>query len=109
MRKVSGILADTTELKKLIMEHPSYPIAVLCGENTNSGDYSWMYASDIQFKAGEILDCKQDVNDCMVFNDRVYCYGLYEDMSDWKIRKKCRECGAYVDNATPLKGGGTDE
>lgn len=70
MRKVSGILADTTELKKLIMEHPSYPIAVLCGENTNSGDYSWMYASDIQFKAGEILDCKQDVNDCIVFNDR---------------------------------------
>ena len=38
-------------------------------------------------------------------DDRVYCYDLYEDMSDWKIRKKCRECGAYVDNATPLRGG----
>ena len=37
-------------------------------------------------------------------DDRVYCYDLYEDMSDWKIRKKCRECGAYVENATPLKG-----
>ena len=27
MRKVKRILADTTELKKLIKEHPSYPIA----------------------------------------------------------------------------------
>ena len=32
---------------------------------------------------------------------RVYCYGLYEDMSDWMIQKKCRECGAFVDNAKP--------
>ena len=34
-------------------------------------------------------------------DDRVYCYGLYEDMSDWMILKKCRECGAFVDNAKP--------
>ena len=40
-----------------------------------------------------------------VEDDRVYCYGLYEDTSDWKIREKCRECGAYVDNAKPLEGG----
>ena len=26
-----------------------------------------------------------------VKDDRVYCYGLYEDMSDWKIREKCKE------------------
>lgn len=57
-------------------------------------------------------DCKQAYrtpHEYGMKDDRVYCYGLYEDMSDWKIRKKCRECGAYVDNATPLKGGGTDE
>lgn len=43
-------------------------------------------------------------------DDRVYCYGLYEDMSEWSsIRKKCRECGAYVDNATPLRGGEQNE
>ena len=42
-------------------------------------------------------------------DDRVYCYGLYEDMSDWEIRKKCRECGAYVDNAKPLEGCEQDE
>ena len=34
-------------------------------------------------------------------DDRVYCYGLDEDMSDWMIQKKCRECGAFVDNAKP--------
>lgn len=38
-------------------------------------------------------------------DDRVFCYGLYEDMSDWKIRDSCRECGVYVDNAEPLKAG----
>ena len=61
------------------------------------------------------LKCKPLDRDCMRANkttheygikdDRVYCYGLYEDMSDWEIRKKCRKCGAYVDNATILKGG----
>lgn len=56
MRKASGILADTTELKKLILEHPDYPIVVLVSEEANSGDYSWMYASDITFAVGEILD-----------------------------------------------------
>ena len=38
-------------------------------------------------------------------DDRVYCYGLYEDMSDWMILRKCRECSTFVDNAKPLKGG----
>lgn len=70
MRKVSGILADTTELQKLILENPSLPIAVLCGENSNSGDYSWIYASDIRFELGEILDCEQPVNDEIVYSDR---------------------------------------
>lgn len=52
-------------------------------------------------------DCKKahrTTHECGIKDDRVYCYGLYKDMSDWKIRKKCRECGAYVDNATPLRG-----
>ena len=56
-------------------------------------------------------DCKQahrTTHEYGMKDDRVYCYGLYEDMSDWKIREKCKECGAFVDNATPLKGGGID-
>lgn len=70
MRRTSGILADTTELKKLIAEHPDYPICVLAGEETNCGEYAWMYCSDIRFEVGEILDCEQPVNDQIVFNDR---------------------------------------
>lgn len=53
-------------------------------------------------------DCKRaniTTHEYGIEDDRVYCYGLYEDMIDWEIRKKCIECGAYVDNATPLKGG----
>ena len=53
-------------------------------------------------------DCKKayrTTHECGMKDDRVYCYGLYEDMSDWQIREKCRECDAYIDNITALKGG----
>ena len=53
-------------------------------------------------------DCKKahrTTHECGMKDNRVYCYGLCEDMSDWKIQKKCRECGAYIDNITPLEGG----
>ena len=52
-------------------------------------------------------DCKKGHKTTHIYgtkDNRVFCWGLYDDMSDWKIRKKCRECGAYVDNATPLEG-----
>lgn len=29
-----------------------------------------MYASNIRFAIGEILDCEQDIDDCKVFADR---------------------------------------
>lgn len=70
MRKTSGILVDTTELKKFIAEHPDYPICVLASEDANSGDHGWMYCSDITFEVGEILDCDQPVDDCVIFDDR---------------------------------------
>lgn len=68
MRKISGILADTTELKKLIAEHPDCPIAVLC--RVGCSDYAWTYASDIRFEFGEILDCEQEIYDCKIYSDR---------------------------------------
>lgn len=36
-------------------------------------------------------------------DDRVFCFGLTEDMADWKIQDKCLQCGAYVGNCTPPK------
>ena len=53
-------------------------------------------------------DCKQahrTTHECGMKDDRVYCYGLLEDMSEWQIKEKCRKCDAYIDNITPLEGG----
>lgn len=47
---------STEELKKLIAEHPDYPIVVLAGECANSGDFAWMYCASISFGIEEILD-----------------------------------------------------
>lgn len=88
IRKISGILANTTELKKLILEHPGYPIAVLCSENANCGDYVWMYASDIRFGVGTLLDCVQPVDDCCVFNDKDF---FYEKLKEWLFEHMCYE------------------
>ena len=56
---------------------------------------------------GKLLD-----NDCKRANrttheygmkdNRVFCLGLYAEMSDWEIQEKCQQCGAFVDNAEPL-------
>ena len=71
---------NTEELKKLIAEHPDYPIVVLAGEEANGGDYSWMYCSDISFDVDEILDTDfYDHGDC-VFTDRDSLEEYIEDM-----------------------------
>ncbi|MCI6468156.1 MAG: hypothetical protein MSA90_22165 [Faecalicatena sp.] len=80
MIQKSGILADTTELKKLILEHPDYPLCVLGSDDLNIGDYGWMYATKITFELGEILDCSQDVDCDCTFNDREE---FYEKLEDW--------------------------
>lgn len=47
----------TEEIKRLLKEHPDYPITVLVGEEANGGDYCWMYASCVSVGIEEILDC----------------------------------------------------
>lgn len=59
---------------------------------------------------GEPLDydCKTAVpatNEYGIDDDRVFCYGLYKEQSETEICDKCRKCKAFVENATPLKGG----
>lgn len=48
-------------------------------------------------------DCRRASKISRDHDDRIFCYGLYEDMSDWEIQKKCKECGAYVGNAESLE------
>lgn len=64
-RILPSITKSTEELKKLIAEHPDYHIAILAGEDANTGDYSWMYCSCIRYEIGELLDCDEmlDYND----------------------------------------------
>lgn len=67
MLNKSYLTKNTDELKRLIAEHPDYPIAVLAGEEANSGDFSWMYCSNIHFEVGEMLDTDfYDYNDTII-------------------------------------------
>lgn len=86
MRKVSGILADITELRQMILDHPDYPICVLVSEEANSGDYYWMYASDITFEVGEILDKQQPFKEEMIYDDRD---SFEEDFAEWLLEDLC--------------------
>lgn len=94
MRKTSGILADTTELREMILEHPDHPIVVLVSEEANSGDYYWMYASDITFSVGEILDKQQPFNQELIYSDRDF---FEEDFEEWlweDLHKRMEEDGS---------------
>ena len=63
--------AQTDELKKLIAEHPDYPIVVIVNyEVCGSDDYCWWYAPSISFSIGDLLDIEQDINDEKVYIDR---------------------------------------
>ena len=109
MNKITpSIIKYTEELKKLIEEHPDYPICVLAGEDANCGGYYWMYCSDISFAVGEILDCEDwlDYNDEIitdrgrleeVIEDRFY--DEYSDKSeeeyDRAIKEKMKELEPY--------------
>ena len=84
---------QTDELKKLIAEHPDYPVVVLCSCDVCADDsYNWWYAPDLQFSIGEILDCEQDINDERVYTDRddfeedladgLYYSGDYDEATD---------------------------
>lgn len=69
---------QTDELKKLIAEHPDYPIVVLCGMDVvPSDDFYFWYAPTLRFSVGEILDCEQAIDDKKVYSDRD---DLEEDM-----------------------------
>lgn len=67
---MSRYTTDTTELKKLIAEHPEYPICVLASEDANRGDYDWEVCDTVKFQVGEILDCEQNIDDCRIYTDR---------------------------------------
>ena len=78
----------TDELKKLIDEHPDYPIVVLAGEEASGGGYYWTFCSDISFDIGEVLDCEVPYGG-IYGDDSVCCDRDYfeEQMQDWLFDK----------------------
>lgn len=56
----TGLLNSTKELRQLIMEQPELPLAVVMGE----------YGQPLKANSGELLDCRQIVNDELVYTDR---------------------------------------
>lgn len=101
----SGVTKKTEELKRLIVEHPDYPIVVLTGEDANSGDYYWMYCTDIRFDVGEILDAEYfDFNDEMitdrdrleeVVEERLFDTGLEGEELEKAVKAKVAELEPY--------------
>ena len=79
-RPLDMFTKQTDELKKLIAEHPDYPIVVIVANEVVADDfYGWWYAPSLSFSIGEILDCEQDVNDEKVYVDRD---DFEEDLAD---------------------------
>ena len=70
-RPLDMFIKQTDELKKLITEHPDYPIVVMVGTEVVADDtYGWWYAPCLSFGIGEILDCEQDIDEEKTYIDR---------------------------------------
>ena len=74
------IAKKTDELKRLISEHPDYPIVVMAGEDANNGAYYWMYCEDISFKVGEVLTVEVPWNEEIILSDREQ---FEEELEEW--------------------------
>ena len=74
-----NLAKNTDKLKKLIAEHPDYPIVVLVGDEANTGDCNWMYCTSISFEVGEILDYELPYDNEFVCCDRDEFNERFED------------------------------
>lgn len=54
----TGVVHDCKQLRKLVTENPDLPIVILAGEEANSGDYAWMYCTDVDCCISMFLDIR---------------------------------------------------
>ena len=90
-RPLDMFIKQTDELKKLIAEHPDYPIVVIVANEAVADDYGWWYAPEISFGIGEILDCEQDIDEEKTYVDR----DDFEEDVQYNV-----ECDENFENAT---------
>ena len=88
-RPLDMFIKQTDELKKLIAEHPDYPIVVMVANEVVSDEYyGWWYAPCLSFDIGEILDCEQDIDEEKTYIDRDEfeedIYNKYEDDEEYE-------------------------
>lgn len=65
-------LNECKELKKLITENPDLPLMFFADDTGNDGTYSCMSCSSVTASIGEILDCPNEVDNEIVFDDKEY-------------------------------------
>ena len=95
-----------SELMKIFEENPDLPFVVIAGENACIYDYTSMFCTDVRAYVGEILDCEQDIDPYVTFEDRDefkealedYYYGDFDGTDlefDKYIEKKLNEYEPY--------------
>lgn len=65
-------LNECQELKRLIAENPDLPLMFFAGDTGNDGTFDYMSCNTIRAHKGRVLDCENEVNDEIVFDDEGY-------------------------------------
>ena len=65
-----GIVHNCSHLRKLIMENPDMPIAIMVHQDACSDEYAYTYCSDVSASVGELLDCELPFGEGFVYSDR---------------------------------------
>lgn len=64
------IVYSTDDLRNLIMQHPDMPLLIMAGDNSNTGEYSYMACTSVRAEAGEYLSCWQEFDEEYIYTDR---------------------------------------
>lgn len=75
-----NLTQTTEELKKLISEHPDYPIVVLAGECASDGYTTWTFCSSINVEVAEFLDDALPFGDGKIYLDKDE---FSDDLEEW--------------------------
>ncbi|WP_215508399.1 hypothetical protein [Peptoniphilus sp. EMRHCC_23] len=65
-------LNECKELKRLIAEYPDLPLMFFADDTGNDGTFDYMSCSMIRAHKGKILDCQNEVDNEIVFDDKRY-------------------------------------
>lgn len=82
------LLNECKELKRLITENPDLPLMFFAGDTGNDGTYCYMSCDTIRAHKGRVLDCENEINDEIVFDDERYFEEEVEEALAWTDEAK---------------------